>query len=48
MVHFTNNALVYKYFVQGFSWKYVPGIGINFLWMNQFKLTNVFLWEPCR
>ena len=37
-----NNKLVQKHHVQEISWNCIPGIGINILSINQFKVLIVF------
>ena len=42
MLNFNNKELVQKHLVQGISWNCIPGIGINILSINQFKVLNAF------
>ena len=42
MLNFNNKELVQKHLVQGISWNCIPGIGINILSVNQFKVLNAF------
>ena len=42
MLNFSNKELVQKHLVQGSCWNCIPGIGINVLSINQFKVLNAF------
>ena len=42
MLNFNNKELIQKHLVQGISWNCIPGIGINILSINQFKMLNAF------
>ena len=42
MLNFNNKELIQKHLVQGISWNCIPGIGINILSINQFKVLNAF------
>ena len=42
MLNFNNKELIQKHPIQGISWNCLPGIGINMLSINQFKVVNAF------
>ena len=42
MLNFNNKELIQKHLVQGISGNCIPGIGINILSINQFKVLNAF------
>ena len=42
MLTYSNKELVQKHLVQGISLNCIPGIGINILSINQFKMHNTF------
>ena len=42
MLNFSNKEFIQKHLVKGISWNCIPGIGINILSINQFKVLNAF------